>query len=339
MNKLTHKPKIEAGIITDIINSFKSVSQKLGKVLDTMVDLGTKLVDSEQDGDSNIVTMETPEGNIVKAKITPTSSTNKFDILFMDKSGTKIKEYNNVIDDDFDDKYYEVVLDKFGEDLTQPDITSSESITETTKFKVGFKKIISDNEEIISYTKVFGCTNGQLVLSDIDVLMSDDAFVQSIPTDVEQYYEIEDNGADILVQECGEANPSDSYETLLGALIPAYCNLLTLHWNVYGDQFYNIHIELNDLCYQIQHDIDTIAEFAIQNCKFEPHFGRYTKDIDVNDYTCESVATIAQAILHNLITVIELTYNNFSCEVQSILDNMLNMFKVVADYKLAQYLK
>ena len=339
MNKLTLKPRIEASIITDIINSFKSLSQKLGKVLDTMVDLGTKLVDSEQDGDSNIVTMETPEGNIVKAKITPTSSTNKFDILFMDKSGTKIKEYNNVIDDEFDDKYYEVVLDKFGEDLAQPNTASDESITETTKFKVGFKKIISDNEEIISYTKVFGCTNGQLVLSDINALMSDDAFVQSIPLDIEQYYAVEDKGSDILVEECGEATPSDSYETLLSTLIPAYSSLLTLHWNVYGDEFYSIHTELNDICYQLQYNIDTIAELAVQNCKFEPHFGHYIEDINVTDYTCKSVANVAQTILHNVITVIELTYDNFSCEVQSILDNMLNMFKVVADYKLAQYLK
>ena len=346
MNKST----IEAGIITDIINTFKNLSQKLGRVLDSIADLGTKLVDSEQDGDSNIVTMKTPEGNIVKAKITPTSNKSKFDILFMDKSGTKIKEYKNVLDDDFDDVYYEVVLDKFGEDLNaseddQDNTNSDESneIAETTKFKVGFKKVISNNEEVVSYTKVFGCMNTELVLSDIHTLMSDDPFVQSIPTDTEQYYEICDDGTNISVEECCEGTLSDSYESLLNVLIPAYGDILTLHWNVYGDNFYSIHQELNEICYSLSYNIDTIAEMAIRDCNITPNFSNYMNASSLTDtsvnYTCEYVATKVQTILKNLISAIDLVYCNFSPEIHSVLDSMVNTYKTIVDYRLKQYLK
>ena len=61
--------KVQAGLVQDVLKTFKSFSDKLSSTLNSITKLGTKILDSSSDGDSQIISMKTPKGNTIQDKL------------------------------------------------------------------------------------------------------------------------------------------------------------------------------------------------------------------------------------------------------------------------------
>lgn len=342
--------KVQAGLVQDVLKTFKDLSDKFSSTLDSITKLGTKILDSSSDGDSQLISMKTPNGNTIQAKITPTSSSNKFDIEFLDKTDKRIKLVKNVLDVDFDDEYAAVVKEQFGEDINEDSSNAAnQSEGEDTQqaeaskiLKVGLKRVVSSKTEDIVLTKVFANYNAIQAMDTIEALVSDDAFVATLP-ESEQCFDVVDDGSEIAVDECATFNRSDCYSHIMCVLACAYADMRALHWNVRGNNFYELHSLFDQYQYSISNDIDKFAEIFVRECGYAPNIGTCMCNVSFvdtdNGIDCRAAAEMCKDILTNYVSTLELCYPNFDHEVQSVVDNMIDFYKTEIDYKLDQFLK
>lgn len=353
---------VEAGLLSDVLKTFKNLSNKFSSALQTIVNLGTKILDSTSDGTSQIISMKTPKGNTLQAKITPTSSSNKFDIEFLDKADKRIKLVKNVLDVDFDDEYASVVKEKFGEDINEGEAKSdnlpedeaendqedrapaegNEAAAASKVLKVGLKRVMSSRTEDIVLTKVFANYDAMEAIDTINALVSDDAFVATLPNS-EQCFDVVDDGCEISVNECSTFNTFDCYSHIISTLAAAYADMKALHWNVRGNNFYELHSLFDQYQYYISNDLDKFAEIAVRECGYAPNIGVCMSSLSFVDTTngIDSItaAKMCKSILLTYINTLKLYYPNFSHEIQSAVDNMIDLYKTEVEYKLGQFLK
>lgn len=342
--------KVQAGLVQDVLKTFKSFSDKLSSTLNSITKLGTKILDSSSDGDSQIISMKTPKGNTIQAKITPTSSSNKFDIEFIDKTDKRIKLVKNVLDVDFDDEYAAVVKETFGEDVNEDTSNSADQsegagaqqASASKILKVGLKRVVGSKTEDIVLTKVLANYDAVQAMDTIKALVSDDAFVATLP-ESEQCFDVVDDGSEIDVDECDTFNRSDCYSNIMCVLACAYADMRALHWNVRGNNFYELHSLFDQYQYSISNDIDKFAEIFVRECGYAPNIGTCMCNVSFvdtsNGIDCRPAAEMCKCILENYISTLELYYPNFDHEVQSVVDNMIDFYKTEIDYKLDQFLK
>lgn len=334
-----------AKFLTQFGNLLKSISDGFFRCVQKMLDYSMDFEDfKENDDGSSVMVIKLKESNI-KLTVTITPVANKKDTLniLIEGSDGKKKECKNVKDISCDDVIVDAIKQVWDVDVSDD---STESVAESKRMSVTLKRVCGSTEDAIHLVAINGNYNPKDMLSDLDTVLSSSEFVAQI-TETPMSFEICDQGEDLDVTECkcedGEFVKLALIE-MLKAFVIARDELLSIHWNAKGEQFHEIHNLTGNHMWQLNSQIDTLAELCVEYSGFVPHPRMFQAEalptsIDsAMGYRYADALPAVKATLESLISVLECYKGNFASDVQRQFDDWIRSYKVESRYAIAQTL-
>lgn len=327
--------KVECGLIADITNFLKTISDIAFKAFDKLYELGiiTSDMQGTDDGGFKWEMSTKDKSHKVSCIATPVSGkTNTYNINFKSDSG-KTYDINNVSDREFYDAFNEAIEALFG-------LAVDELVSANSKLKVALKRVVGADESSI---ELCGINTSLPIKSATDILnnLMVDEFVETIP-ETETWYSVTDVGDDYDVNEC-EACECDVPYSLIQCLTQAFQCLSTfqaVHWNAIGKDFFTLHEKLDEYIGQIQSNIDELAEMYKQTHNVIPAPATFYKDDNVVAISVGEGFDIVygfnavKAVLDVYTMTLSCYYCNLPSDMQSKFDEYLSYWNKEAQYKL-----
>lgn len=326
-------------------NLLKSISDGFFRCVQKMFDYSMEFEDfKENDDGSSIMTIKLKDSD-VKLTITISPVENKKDTLniLIEGSDGKKKECKNVKDISCDDVIVAAIKQVWGIDVTDD---STEAVAESKRMSVKLKRVCGSSEDAIHLLAINGNYNPSDMMNDLDTVLSSSEFVAQL-TETPMSFDICDQGEDLDVTECkyedGELEKLALIE-MLKTFVIARDELLAIHWNAKGEQFHDIHNLTGNHMWQINSQIDTIAELCVEYSGFVPHPRMFhaealpTSIDSVMGYRYSDALSSVKATLESLINVLECYKSNFPSDVQRLFDDWIRSYKVESRYAIAQTL-
>ena len=291
---------IECGKLLD---SLKQLTGNISKALNKLVNFGIKLSDAKNDEEHEISTIvgTLPDGTKLDITWQPHDETQQmFRMKIKDTRGKSVEDAN-VREGDYDKRLMELVKEGWGVDISDaPKDTAEEKkdtaeesqqnaeaphqssdlkeetdkpVSESTKLHLRLHKVCGSTEDSIVLDRIYGNYAVSDMNTDLDSLLSDDNFVQSI-TKAGNDICVTVTPDEFDVQPCSLDDVVCRRESILDLLKCAYLTLWDLqdiHWNVRGNDFDTIH-ELSDkYIHYVFDDIDWLAELCVELTDNVPH--------------------------------------------------------------------
>ena len=325
--------KIEGGLIADVTNFLKTISDIAFKAFDKLYDLGIITSDMQQtDGGGFKWEMSTKDkSHKVSCEATPVSGKdNTYNIKFKSDTG-KTYNINDVSDKEFYDAFDEAIETLFG-------MAVEELVSATSKLEVALKRIVGKDESSI---ELCGINTTLPIKSTVDILnnLMVDEFIETIP-ETETWYSVTDVGEDYDVNEC-EACECDISDSLIHCLTQAFqclSSFQAVHWNAVGKDFFTLHEKLDEYIEQIQSNIDELAEMYKQTHNIIPSpavFYQSVTPINVDGgFDIEYGFNAVKAVLDVYTMTLSCYYCNLPSDMQSKFDEYLAYWNKEVQYKL-----
>lgn len=266
------KQTIECGLLSNIGNSLKSMSKGLFKSFDKLMDMGAKLADYKEDGDGFTTTIETPDGNIVKAKCTPAEKEDTFNLELKGTGGKHLSKQDVDSTDivklmnDTAKEWFGDPIDDSKEDDDSED--SNEPVEENTKLRIALKRIVGSTEDEISLVAIDKNSKicQPMTYDELDDMIvttvSDDDVVSEIGEDaVTVEISPTSEGLSIEFSQRNDWIASNSCYNLLYEAFKLRAIVENMLWNVCGDGYEYIQCKLERMKYELDNEL---SEFAKQ---------------------------------------------------------------------------
>lgn len=173
-----------------------------------------------------------------------------------------------------------------------------------------------------------------LVLSDMDEIVGQPEFIESLPEDFTSYsIDVDDDGFDIeSCEECIECNPCESLCEVFKSGIRAYRNLYILHWMSSGNDMMKLHNLSEEMYGELFQEIDTIGELLVEKQGTVPQLDFACDYIPVQKYDFQTGLDQIKSLISMYIDCIDYAYCNQDSDVQSMLDEWLRYWNKQLDY-------
>lgn len=331
------KQSITAGLLKDAADFIKTLSDALFQGLDRLIEVGKFKVDKYDKVDDNGVKLYLVDAYGNDGCITimcHSDNQSKCDISVDNRKG-KVKSQKNVNVKQYQDVANELWSELFG---VEGPIESSRNI------RVTLQRVCGSSEDCIDMVSVNANYSAEAALADIYDIVSYDDFADAI-TETPVTYDITDDGQSFDIQPCSETcgpNIECAFLALFKACYNVYNSVQYVHWNAKGSGFDTLHRSYEDCKYNCLWQIDQIAEWCVEYCKFAPHpadaidtdLGQCGKD----GFDLDSGLHYMQSAVNNYIATLELYYCNFDKDIQSVLDNWIREWKRTGRYKMERTL-
>jgi len=176
-----------------------------------------------------------------------------------------------------------------------------------------------------------------LVLADMDEIVSQPEFIESLPEEPTTYsIDVDDDGFDIETCEgdAPEADPCASLCEVFKAGIRAYRNLYIIHWMSKGNDMMKLHVMAEDMYEELVKEIDTLGELLVEKQGTVPQLDFACDYVPVQDYDFQSGLTQIESLVNMYIDTIDYAYCNQDSDVQSVFDEWLRYWKKQTKYFL-----
>ena len=173
-----------------------------------------------------------------------------------------------------------------------------------------------------------------LVLSDMEEIIGQPEFIESLPEELTTYsIEVDDDGFDIEpCEECIECSPCESLCEVFKSGIRAYRNLYILHWMSSGNDMMKLHLMTEDMYTELQGEIDTIGELLVEKQGTVPQLDFACDYIPVQKYDFQTGLDQIKSLISMYIDCIDYAYCNQDSDVQSTLDEWLRYWNKQLNY-------
>ena len=253
-------------------------------------------------------------------------------------------------------KYYEAAIAKYNpdnvdnpeswEDAPQQGPADTDEVSEdltdkeTEQFGGGMSKHIDVTLQKIAGTTEFNMTaikanyDPSLVLEDMDEIISQPEFIESLPEELTTYaIDVDDDGFDIEpCPECMECAPCEGLCEVFKAGIRAYRNLYIIHWMSNGNDMMKLHLMAEEMYGELIQEIDTIGELLVEKQGTVPQLDFPCDYVPVQNYDFQTGLTQIQSLIQMYIDCIDYAYCNQDSDVQSTLDEWLRYWKKQLNY-------
>lgn len=174
-----------------------------------------------------------------------------------------------------------------------------------------------------------------LVLEDMDEILGQPEFINSLSVDEPTTYsiDVDDDGFDI--SECKEnieCNPCESLCEVFKAGIRAYRNLYILHWMSHGNDMMKLHLMTEEMYEELQGEIDTLGELLVEKQGTVPQLDFPCDYIPVQQYDFQTGLDQIKSLIQMYIDCIDYAYCNQDSDVQSTLDEWLRYWNKQLNY-------
>lgn len=208
-------------------------------------------------------------------------------------------------------------------------------VSSSKKLQVCLKRVCSSTEDTINLVAVNANYSPTDAMNDLDFLLDSEEFVNSITSD-NSSFEITQTEDAFDVKEIEAVDTDRCYEVLLGAAAHLMFDIQAIHWGAKGTHFDALHGKMDNLVWHIRNDIDTIAEWMVEQTGRVPHIGNVYERGSVLDvsqgFTYTTGLSNAQQLLREYIELLEFYYVNMPHDIQSVMDNWIRDYKQDADY-------
>lgn len=174
-----------------------------------------------------------------------------------------------------------------------------------------------------------------LVLADMDEIVSQPEFIESLPEEPTTYsIDVDDDGFDIETCEgdAPEADPCASLCEVFKAGIRAYRNLYIIHWMSKGNDMMKLHLMSEDMYEELIKEIDTLGELLVEKQGTVPQLDFACDYIPVQGYDFQTGLDYIKSLIQMYIDTIDYAYCNQTSDVQSTLDEWLRYWNKQLNY-------
>lgn len=121
----------------------------------------------------------------------------------------------------------------------------------------------------------------------------------------------------------------------------AMLNLATLHWNVTGDNWFEVHENLGDFYEELFKKIDQMVEALLGLGFSDMAVNNTTFIIEAKTYGTKEALSVAQGIIKGVLSDTQFLREQikFPNSVNTVFDDLENWCHTVANYKIEAYLK
>lgn len=325
---------VEAGLLADAKDIIQSLSKTLLKGIDRLFEVGLKVEDVKEDGKGGMsYSVHTPSGEVIKVKLEATGSKDVYNI-FLDHEGSKESKRNIKAKD------VESFIEAFVDEECGEEVVDNVKMSNTIQAK--FKRIQAANGEDIVELSAINCamnpTNALLVVNDV---LADEAIVNEIED--EASFEIQDAGDETVVTEIEECVcENNPFEEMMLHGYAVIDTLKAIHWNAKGEFFHLIHRDAEENMWDIQYELDSLAEWCVECYGYVRPSSYFYKMLDELDTTSgfDHMAglQIMHAALEDYLSVLKLQYCNVDKSIQSVMDNWIVQIDKKVNYILERTL-
>lgn len=329
------KVTVQAGVMQDVSNMFKKFTDLLFNGLDKLISSGLKITeDKEESGEdgSKLYHIVTGKNHKMDLRVTPLDSAlNRVDLEFIERSGKKYHKKNVKVKDDLADAISLAAQDLFGETLES-------SVASSVQLCATFQRVSAAEDCSINLVAVNAACSPITALSILDEIAQDDEFISQI-SEEPMSFAICDEGNEYDVSLINTVCTDATYETVLSVALNALADMQTVHWNIKGEGFTDLHEFTQTCIYTMYTEIDALAELCVETCGCV----KSPKAL-MNCSECASAQSIPFAtgvatltdVINNYIATLELYSCNMSPDVQSLVNSWIREWHHLVDYKLKQ---
>lgn len=207
-----------------------------------------------------------------------------------------------------------------------------DDVTESKHIDVTLQKITGTTS--FNMTMIRANYDPSLVLSDMDEIVGQPEFIESLPENLTSYsIDVDDDGFDIeSCEECIECNPCESLCEVFKSGIRAYRNLYILHWMSSGNDMMKLHLMTEEMYEELQGEIDTLGELLVEKQGTVPQLDFPCDYIPVQKYDFQTGLDQIKSLIQMYIDTIDYAYPNQTSDVQSTLDEWLRYWNKQMNY-------
>ena len=237
-------------------------------------------------------------------------------------------------------KWVEQIKDEWNiEDNIEPEMSDDMPDEETeasTKMTVTLQKVVGSSSYDINLVKINANYSLAEVSDDLDAILSDDTFVESIP-DVETTYVVvqdEDGSLDVTETAEGITSVCDIYQQLLNDTSDVMDFIRRAEWGAKGA----IRTELIGVIDSMWYCLDEIQRKLAQECIIQtgkvPVITHSNDATDIDSLTAIELAKAVQDKIKAYLSEFEIVYVNFSADLQAQFNISIDSIKSYTDYAL-----
>lgn len=323
---------IQCSTISDIVKTFKDISDKLTKGIDKLFDLGLKIFDPQNKDGQLSYKLSLSSGETAQVTFTPSSKDeSKWDIVLTDEKSKKSKKYTEVKDSDADKIIGDAIEEMYGVKLS--DIKSSKRI------KATFRKVTAAKCDCVELVSVNANYDGSEAWDDINTIVSDDAFVAALPCDAECSYEIVDEGSSFDVNPVDLVEKADLTTDQVDEIIQKAEYLLLdslyINSNASGPLTSDIRNICSNIDWSVRSITSTMMDYSVEQLDYTPNPLTCIQNVPNNIGTLDPLEEL-RSNASRLISALQLYYCNITHDFQSIFDSWIRDLSHVSEYDLKQ---
>lgn len=330
---------VQGGVVSDISSVLKKLFDTIFKGLDKLIDgLGWEKQEErqvERDGLTWVDrTYKTGSSKKVFVSFAPCDDSGKRCNLVMKAQGCKDFVKSNILISKIDDYVTEYASEnELGSNEGQISADASTKVCRITLQRVTSSKGVDS----INLMKIQANYPIQLAVEDVQAVVNDDEFVDSLQYDEPQSFEItevpsEENPDefeyDVNEIENDIVDGSMSYEELLKAAVRLSFDIQSLCWGAKGPRMEELKSKAYNWTWTVQNAIDMFAQLMVSETHVVPHLGKLatggTGGVDMSQgFDLEEGLTVLEKSIDKFVNELENHYVNLPHEVQKRVDDML----------------
>ena len=323
------KSTITAGLLADVTNFIKTISNVLFKTLDQLTQYGVTVTKSEKTEDGGVKLALKFNNELATLQATPTEGKKGYmDVVVIPKQGSKIT-IPEVPEKDLYNEVVKALNEAYGKNI-------AETVVSARKMQVALQKVTSASGVDIRLCAINCNYSAVEVSKDLDTILSDDAFIDQL---TEQPISLEitdtDDAFDIATVDTVTADHAHTIDDILAHLVEARNNSQLIHWGAAGINFDDLHTcsgNFVDICTDM---IDYFGELSMELVSTVANLGVHTPTRPLtleSGWEASSGFALLSCEIDTIVYVLELYYANFPSDVQSDLDNFIRNCKKNRDY-------
>lgn len=351
--------KVEAGVLSKWFNLFnKLLGPAVNQTIDNIIKYGINIdkVKETEDitesgesvsGFSFVAT--TGNGKKLLVKCVPTSGRKDLLDMYVKSKDGKKKSFPQIKKDQIDEKLLKFIEDTYGEDAldsgyddamdyeaAQKDAANMD-INESKRIEAIFKKVTSSEGVDVHLVSIYANYAPAAVSEDLQVVLDNDEFCDQLTSDPTAFQIIPvEDGLDVTAIDQPQLN--NCYEQLMMTAYRTLLDMQAIHWNVWSPQFMRIHEMMDDYIAELREEIDELAEVALQETNYIVNpislLQMCTTSLPPGNIPGPQAAQIAQNLIMEYVTCLELYYVDVPHDVQSKFDEWVSEWKKSALFKL-----
>lgn len=329
---------ITAGIIDRLLNTLKSLSDFIKRELDDLSRAGLDTSEPKKTDKGGVkFHIKSKSGNEADIEYVPLNDEGtEVDILIVNKSENLNETISKVKADKAKSVLVDYLKELWGDELDE----DNDSANSAKRLEVELTRITSSESCTVNMSKIYATYAPNNALADLDTVLGDDAFIDSLPEGEIQSFVITQDDTNFDVNPISDVDTC-RFDVLVCQGYMLQVTLQSLHWNVKGEGSPHLHNLFGEYAHKASWMVDIFAEISVEYCGHVKHPAyevQFPAVLDTTSIDAQSAIQIAMDAINSYVEALECYSVNYSADVQGEIERFIREWKHESNYTLANVL-